>query len=142
MSLKQLLERVEAASGPDTEIEMMMHVFLGRDAGEQKAGTLQHWYKYGLFTVEKGEKDDPFHFCRGFCGHPAIPPYTSSLDAAVKLVEEKFPDRCWEIAQGGNAVIHYHDHTRYHDAIKAEAETPALALVAALLRAMIAEGQS
>lgn len=155
--LDALIARVGEAKGADREIEMRMHVLLGRDAGEQSAGTLQHWYKFGLFTVEKGEKTDPFHFCYGFCGHAQIPPYTASLDAAVKLVEEKLPGYRWNVqtypslqallgdkdaqwlrpnAAIGKPLKDESFPFNYEKSGVASAATPALALLSALLSAI------
>ena len=68
--------------------------------------------------------------------------YTASLDAAVALVEKVFP-RCgygaslrWpEISRGPDEVAHGWIH-HGDDTHEGDAHTPALALIAALLRAL------
>jgi len=104
--LTALIERAEKATGPDRELDLAICSALGCDmTGYEDA--------IGLGSET----------------------YTSSLDAALALVEEKLPDCDWECTtarhrKGFMATVWY------ADVFRADATTPALAIVLALLRAL------
>lgn len=68
-------------------------------------------------------------------------PYTASIDSSIALVERMLPGWHWEVGRDGTAMV------RDPNVVGASADyvcwggtTPALALLAALLRALIAKG--
>jgi hypothetical protein len=139
--LKELLERVEKATGPDREIDVWLLALLGDKESPWGIGDIE----YAL--------TDPELTCDP-------PTYTVSLDACLALVERVLPGHCiglrhdavwggdhrwaglphWqaEVTDAGAADDYYpfepHDHV---DPNEASHCTPALALLAALLRAKI-----
>ena len=120
--LAQLLARIEAATGPDREVDAAM------------------W----LTFVEKhmlGQKIDLDMIGRW-------PAYTASIDAIVALIERALPGWCPSVGQN----VHHKDWLGYlHrvDEPNGDIETvygrhptvPALALCAAFVRAMMAQQQ-
>jgi hypothetical protein len=114
MSLSELLERVKAASGPDREIDMA----IARE--------------FDLFETLMGDR----RFMRPFY-------FTASIDAAVALIERALPEaNCHGYDAGPNGVSAYVSRNNIavgHWSFETKGATPALALVAALLKAKIAE---
>ena len=112
--LLKLAERVEALDGPDREVDEAIFWFL---------------YPRGTFDMPEQARCVPSHI------QSVIPQYTASLDAAMSLVPEC---REWHAGKhfkgGGSAYILCSKVLR--DPIYATAATPALALVAASLRAL------
>jgi hypothetical protein len=126
--LNDLLERVEGASGPDADLSMGV-VFVAIPAGNVEA---RRW-AWGI-----GD-------------------FTASLDAALGLVERVLPGWKWTVAHHHNMPDcetpdprpYYADaasaawiegETRRKEHAEAFGHTPALALLAALLRAIISNG--
>jgi hypothetical protein len=145
-TLQELIARVEAASGPDEELDCILHsaVALGRRVTEDGNDIWEHDDRLGSRLLGRL---DPGKVRRNFNIHVRPgPSYTSSLDAAVRLVEEKLPFGIWSIHRGDprmqtkgatvlilrNADPDGEDEVTFRDS----AATPALALVAALLRAL------
>lgn len=133
MSNPSLLERVEAATGADREIdkELAQHL-LGAFI---RLSTTGEGWRYQMLL--------PDHQGVSFESLPDVPAYTSSLDAALSLVERVLPgwgvevltpDRDmwratvwpWVSSRGTRDNVGF----RY-----SYAKTPALALLAALLKA-------
>ena len=120
-----LLERVEVATGPDREID--------RDL----------WLAFGLYP--EGVEDiglyvDPSSGCTGGVIYSADP-LTASLDAAMALCETVLPGWEW-IVEKRKSTCNARVHTGYDsfddddgEIFEASASTPALALIAAVLKA-------
>lgn len=130
-NLQALLERVEAASGPVEEIDNLI------------------WWHF--FCPERG-KDDAMRvgpmdnvakraaWARCFYGTERSTKFTASLDAAVGLVEKMLPgfDVCLARVSGEwSADIGPPDS--FQAASAKSRPTPALALIAALLKALISQ---
>ena len=131
MGLELLLERVKAASGPDRELDLAL-------------GAL--W------------SDPPFNLSvnqqRG--GKPPVFKFTASIDAALALVERVLPGWFWRAGHVPNQKWdgrEYRDnwaHLSRTDASNCDrgdeatgwAATPALAILAALLTALIAQKET
>lgn len=129
--LKALQERVEAASGPDRELDALLWNFVDTRPLESDGTDTPAIYKRC--------PDDPIAF--------DVPPiYTASLDAALALVEELLPD--WQMEQiswapekGGRVCAgmgNFGEGDAYLSGNGEPCSTPALAVLSALLRAMIA----
>lgn len=137
--LGALLARIENAEGPDRELDGMIALDL---AG---AARFRNWYDdpetklkhawHVLWKLGEGPED----------GWEPLPNYTASIDAAVALVEKALPGsgygcslRWPEIkrcpSEAAHGWVHHGDDTHEGDAT-----TPALALCAALLRAVLAD---
>jgi hypothetical protein len=118
-SLRELRERVEAASGGDRTIDgdIAEHLGLPPQGWKRSSRNTAWWNDVG--------------------GGPWQPPaYTSSIDAAVALVEKILPDSYWELDQGYNATITTENPV---NCFVAASHTPALTLLCALLRALEAK---
>ena len=119
MSLKKLLERVETATGADRDLDKAICC---------------HFEPKKIWVRDNNGI--------GFPGYIA-PALTVSIDAAVALVEKMLPMSVWSIynsdpkcvTTGGSAFI-YADSDD-DDAFRAAGASPALALLAAMLRALI-----
>ena len=116
--LQALLERVEKAEGPDRELD---------DA-------IDKWKLDTLLT-----RDTSARFAL------ICPPYTASIDAAVALVEKMLPGWKWCVQREIHPdnwffayVFIVNEGTSFADH-RGMAHGPALALIAALLRALIAQ---
>lgn len=112
--LRELLERVEKATGPNTEIEVeLIQRFISA-----KEGDLHRRYTIAVYG------------------------FTSSIDAAIALVERVRPGWAWNVGNVGEedrpSVALTVPFEPYQDFV-AHGATPALAVIAALLRSLIAE---
>lgn len=121
-----LAGRVEAAQGPNFELERDIHEALYGDTlrkfGYRRDGA-------GWLTAAP-----PFAGAERLSPPPA---YTASVDAALALVAEKLPGHDWGIDnRGTHAFIQEPDRSH---AWHGNAATPALALLAAMLRALAAD---
>jgi len=121
--LEALLQRVEAAEGPDRDLDADIVLWRHPELAEWPRSDRGGWV-----SPEWGLISPPEHF-------------TASVDAALALVERVLPDveRIDVIAfpnlvHRGRAEVWLDGDTR----VVANAKTPALALIAALLRALIA----
>ena len=124
--LKDLLARVEAAPGPDRELDARIFIALDRPAHAAMDDDLIP-QPDGLIGIP-GHKRALFEAER----------YTASIDAAVALVRRVLPGAGWDVQAGGCAWI------RVDDADIGDAwnlRNSAMALCAALLRAEIARAE-
>lgn len=142
--LKALLARVEAATGPDRELDAEVCAALAYMPDAELPTLMEGWswvwesgWTFGdgptvkAIPVREGERS-----MGGATRRPQ--PITASLDAALALVERVRPGWFWslgQIAWDAQAVAELccEDPAGY---AKAEAATPALALILALLRSM------
>ena len=137
--LHSLLTRVEAATAPDRQIDCLLDCLrTGREFIEWTAdtGIVGYRFKHPTLGWELG------------CWRVG---YTASLDAALALVEEMLPGWDWSVrhsvsADGdvryANAVVWLPSDPRDDEAPRHWANhdhSPALALLSALLRALIAK---
>lgn len=120
--LQSLLSRIEAASGPDREIDRAIGFALD---GWTVRNDITGYTDCDAIVTGDGNVfvDDPGGM---------YPSFTESLDAAVALVEKMLGNR-WNVYGVGQAVIHIDDDEFVRDA----GATPALALCAALIKALI-----
>lgn len=148
--LCDLLEMVAKAAQPSRDIDVLTHAVLGRDTPRVSIyfpdGTLQHWWRFAGTGIVSHIKD-PLHYIKTFADPKhRVPDYSASLEAALALAEELFPEwrpalqKTWdgqweaEIAypeprkdpRGGKAFAICSDHRR---------PTAALAMLFATLRA-------
>jgi len=115
-NLQDLLERVTAATGPDRELDAAIALTQG-------------------WPVYRGDNWIGPH------AEISVPAYTASLDNAVALIESRLPGWWW-------AVGHYGPHGKCTANVSRDGKkhgndvvgaTPALALLAALLRTLVAQ---
>jgi hypothetical protein len=66
-----------------------------------------------------------------------VPEYTCSVDAALELVAEKLPEWTWSVGNLRNGGQAYLMRAKGAQLIGGPAATPALALIAAMLEALI-----
>lgn len=138
--LSALIERVENATGPDRELDALIFRVLDLKLPDQflSMGIKLSWQADGSATVPVGDMQvryEPPHF-------------TSSLDAALALVEEILPGTFWHVAKGRTrpdeplfgAELVSPEHGGVNVAVEHESSV-ALALILALLRALSARDQ-
>lgn len=123
--LKELLERVEKATRADHPLGHEVLLALG--ARHDHDWDHEYWF-----------------------GEDRLYPYdiTASIDAAVALVEKKLPGWSWLLSQRGSAYVISPDFEPAPEdwlepkgvTFHGDGSTPALALIAALLKALIAQG--
>lgn len=136
--LKGLLERVEKAEGPDREIDAEIWLAL-------VPGTTRKQWSY----IHKASGKECFVDETRDATHALInvPSYTASIDAAVALVEKLLPGWRLMVTTPGGAYLMSSDFEPAEEewgepkgfTCAADAKSPALALIAALLRALIAQ---
>lgn len=125
--MNDLIERIEAASGPDREIDCAIGVAIGRFftlPPKWEGGPVGYGYRGA-----DGEERHPGHG-----GDQLVPRYTESVDAALTLVPE---GRSWELTQvvsEGISIAFIWNMFEAGEGDSAEAATPALALCAAALK--------
>lgn len=124
---KDLIERLEAATGADRELDRDLYWLLRRPAAERA-----YWNAAMGMPRPLGERMPEGLGRIGV--ESASPAYTASLDASLALVGEKLPDATWLIGSGMAGLLPA--WCRVDDGEMATAPTPALAVLIALLRAL------
>ena len=132
MDLQTLLERVKAAGGPDRELDAELWVAL------EPGATRKQWSYIHEASGRECHVDETRDATRRLI---IVPSFTASIDAALALVERALPGRGYEIHQG----IHETPMVRLIRPDESapdeydSASPPALAILAALLTALIAQ---
>lgn len=149
--LHALLARVEKATGPDREIERSI-----ADLVELPATPGYRQFESGwFFNVRHGFDDEPDWRVPDYCLINSYPRYTASIDAAVSLVEKMLPSWSWQtrVSTSSDGEVRYTNARVWqaHDPRDDESpiywatssdKTPAIALIAALLKSLIAKASS
>lgn len=142
MSLEDLLKRVAESSRSDRELDGLLY------------GMARHLTPRDTFiTIDNFQFVHPDDDAKSYYVHVcAVPAYTSSLDAALALVEEKLPGWTWEVGISP-ACAHLGEADRFvahlrtprgeliggaHGFMESGISAP-LAVLAALLRALISQ---
>jgi hypothetical protein len=156
MKLSDLIERVEAATGPDRELDYRLAYFLGwRFSGFEwaKQSRDQDWLSDDEFaTLDEmaggWKRPDQKEWPYPGTNTNEVPLWTASLDAAIGLVERVLPGWAWDVEGGG---LRNHAHLLEPPKTPKEAwqgqtgqfgATPAIALMLALLHALTEEGET
>ena len=132
-TLRALLARVEAATGPDRKIDAAIAVtidggpksFTSDDAPDRTRGS----YGAGIWFTDA----DNYHVLSKTVRCAAL--ITASIDAAVALIERVLPEWIWDVTSTGTSWIMAGDESDLH--VPAKGATPALAILAAIFRALI-----
>lgn len=124
--LRELIERVEGATGADREIDFDIARWLGwtqhSDAHDPVyTGQVNLWW---------ATPGCPW----STCDHP--PEYTKSLDAATTLTTEKLPGWDYLFGQISGEILAEVGPADSFQTTKSRAPTPALAIILATLRAL------
>lgn len=125
--MSDLIKRLQEVEAGSRELDAEICVAL-RYGGENSSGA------ENVRTDPDWEGDLLFEIGTEACCNP-LPRLTTSLDAIVALIGEKLPGRDWSIAQDENRCSGFAGQPCGH-----WANTPALALCAALLSALQQEG--
>lgn len=132
--LRPLIARVEAATGPDREIDALIWLYCfeptasldGVQLGEEHYDNLisRPWLECSLGTLWVDQMEPP------------LQSYTYSLDCAALLLRRKRPQSRMrvEVMPDGKGVASIYDE-QDRDGPVSRAATPALALILAFLRA-------
>jgi hypothetical protein len=138
MTLAELREEVEKATGPDRELDALIVVELeGWTFQKFKGDSRPYW------RTPKNSNQESW-FMRENNGPPL---YTASIEAAIALIEKMLTGENWQITSGATAigsgpfVMHYSARVfgETGDNPAYDKPTPALALCSALLAALIAK---
>lgn len=141
-ALQDLAERIEAADGPDREIDAAIYQMLNPHM-EPIPATAGRFYDPSKTSRQSAVR---YHISGGATG--LAPRYTASLDEATTLVPG--PDWEWSLEVQMGHLLHGDDErmiaiVKMGDPLRgweAAAATPALALCAAALRARHSQGSS
>lgn len=139
--LPDLLARLEAAEGADRELDCYVEAFVSRFTSD------------GQFHIVGPPTYDPQRFFYNplpsveWIGYDLLdisPMYTASLDTSLALVERVLPEwlkgvQEWSFADRRPWVATLTDPQCSIQPLRVEAKTPALALLCALVKALIAE---
>lgn len=128
-----IIERLEAATGADREIDADLMVAL---CGAWRVNDSQ-FYGPGEKSWSFGEYEEE---SRAWCG--PLPYLTASLDAALALVEEKLPGCDWNLDRDSGRYEFEILPTEERIGYGARSATPALAVLIALLRALEAKDRT
>lgn len=134
MTLSELRKRVEGASGPDREMDLDLALALGlAPTGEMWKRRKGRYNQGGHPELREDRSPAP-----GPWPTFTAKPYSSSLDAALSLVERKLPGWVWSVdsAVGLQPAACWMEEAGGHQSFAATASTPALAVLAALLTAL------
>lgn len=122
--LSELLERVKATTGPDREIDGLLAIAFAPE-GEERAELGEATKLYGKYWYrhQYGE------------GSQLSPHFTSSIDAALALVERCLPGWKWNVGHDANDELHV---TVWHGVTERDeyAATAPLSILAAFLSAL------
>ena len=137
--LLALADRVEAADGPERELDRAVARFVGWHRVEPRFTRNKHgaWIAPGDFLGTYSGGSPILDSLHGTDMHREVPPFTASLDAAMTLVPEGW-DWAAGSAQdgcGGHAFMRRVGHLGRPIDVDVDAAAPALALTAACLRA-------
>jgi hypothetical protein len=127
--LTDLLARLEAAEGPGIVLETQIAIAL-RDGAEGYPNFPLGSFRDGFVQANMGR--------HGWSVGWRVPPYTASLDAALALVERVLPGWGWAMSSSaaGPFGVVFLPGERMREATH---KTPALALLCALVKALIAK---
>jgi len=131
-ALKALRERVSLASGPDREIDGQIALLIGWTLQKMKGDAKPYWRKPGV--VEYYRRSD-------------LPAYSSSVDEAILLVEKMMPGHYWRVEKACEYPALVGRQHKFAALVlewgvskrAEEGATPALAILAALLSALISQ---
>lgn len=146
MDLAQLKQRVNAASGPDREIDAALATGLVgwclHPLGRQRDDSVQS--DTGRTCLDCGADSWGNTGTTGQRLHDPVRPYTASLDAALALVERVLPGWLVDLTEhpDGEGGRYYSTQLYTPDILKSvsrEHVTRPLALLSALLAALIAQ---
>ena len=134
-TLQELIARVEAASEPDRDLDGEIEVAMF-------GGTIIQTQDNHTMTANIAVRRPSANHVGGFA-REHVPGYTASLDAAVRLVEEKLPGWSYGFAMRGDKLRREgcDDERAYAwlkngDQADADAPTLPLAILSALLEAL------
>lgn len=150
VDLAELERRLEAATGPDRELDESIAMALGlAEAFFSKhrywcvSYQGEHWISgtYPNFHPDTGKKNVVPAEPHGWGWDVSLPEYTASLDAALALVEEKLPGWEWRVmwngCQGNLAELTDNETAESSmENFSGLGATPALGLLLALIRAL------
>ncbi len=136
--LAALIERIEALTGPDREVDRDVLRVAGTHILEKRGKDRKAWWYPVDGSIAKYSNEG------GFGYPPPFPRFTTSLDAAVALVERVLPGWAKGFDGGPKTRIafvdqHDHDDRMFGARYTAEGPTPAIALILAALRALHAQ---
>jgi hypothetical protein len=134
--LSTLIAKLEGLEGPSREVDAEIAATL-RVPQNKAPAWIVRWA--GAYAVHKGTKVALKHQdgSTGVWWSPQ--PFTASLDAAMALVEKKAPGTNWNLDKWGasyQAIL----GEELASEVRGHAETPAIALLIALLRSLSQEG--
>lgn len=149
-ALTELLARVETAQGADRELDLAIAIAT-RTGSFNRSTTFEHIAD----VMREQEKDGGLYVdadtgltCVRSC-FVEVPLITSNIDDAIALVKRLLPGRRWQVQStdweyGGPSAVLSDDvwqdsQGRRGRNLFARGATPALAVIAALLRALIAQ---
>jgi hypothetical protein len=123
--MTDLIKRLEEAEAGSGAFNQELALLLGGYVLEKRGKDRKEWF----YPVDREWfYRDAIH---------ELPRYTTSLDAALALAERVLPGWCWMIERhkNGTATAGLHEWNAYREADRFTANTPALALCAAILKA-------
>lgn len=140
-ALTSLIERVEKLDGPDRETDARIWCYF---AGVKYTGHHMAYAPYGGHNpqtlVEFVRPPKRTREVSGNIVHPHAEPVTSSIDAAVVLVERVLPAaNCYGVEKDPKGIVAYVSRNNVksgHWLYEGYHSQPAIALVLALLRAL------
>ena len=123
-----LTDRLRAATGPDRELDLLIHEASGRCAHRSKAATLNF-----IKMIHTIQRDGRFT-CKD-CGDDfygfSVPYYTASIDAAVTLIPDGMQ---WQTSSfGETAVIAESTPSHWTKYSESDHDNPAIAICIAAL---------
>lgn len=135
-TLRDLLERVKAATGPDRELDAAIY-----NAAPEKVGD-KDFCAFRLPMDEWGDRfDDGWRIGWEGRQYPEkLPRLTASIDAALALVERVLTGHIWDVTSTGQCWIE--PDLGRPDHWNGTAATPPLAILAATLAALIEQEAS
>lgn len=144
--LTTLIERVEAASGADRELDCLIWCEVNAIEPEWQGNCLVAGIHGIVGWIDPGKHDRNFSCTAATTGPASVPAYSASLDAAMLLVPEGWKLHFLQDTEFDNPEARHWsvslrprhgrwDGTPQGAEVQAFAATPALALLAACLKA-------
>lgn len=135
-TFRDLLTRVEAATGPDRELDAEIQIALIPDYGARFERSPAEFVRFK--DVWRTNRAEHLSHANNVADWWQCPKYTASIDAAVALIWHALPGWSWAVFGGWSAWVWPDERRDLLTGYQGYHRLPPHALISALLKALIA----